>query len=197
MFEFLVTLIVIGNGIIMSLSGNVLNASQLSTVDKINDTFTIFFLVEFCIKVVGLGITTYYTDSMNWLDFIIVVFGVLDYELSNYIDKISDNMDNNHKLQLQKKFNILNIVRIFRSLRLLKILRKLKTMKKILNGVIDTLGNVLYLLALIGMFVLIYMLLGIALMNQNQNFSSLIASFFTVFDVMSVENWNSLLYVLF
>jgi hypothetical protein len=192
-----VTIIVIGNGVIMSLSGNLLTDSQSASVDKINDIFTIFFLVEYCIKVIGLGITTYYTDSMNWLDFIIVVFGMIDYELSRYIERISETLDNNHKLQLQKKFNILNIVRIFRSLRLLKILRKLKTMKKILNGVIATLGNVLYLLALIGMFVLIYMLLGIALMNQDQNFKSLLGAFYLVFTITTVENWNSYLYALF
>ena len=194
LFELLVTLIVIGNGITMSLVGNILSESQMQVVESVNATFTIFFLVEFLIKVIGLGLASYYSDSMNILDFLIVLFGMVDYELSNYISNIAIGLDNNGKVQLRKKFNILNIVKIFRSLRLLKILKKLKTMKKILNGVMETIGNVMYLLALIAMFILIYMLVGMALMSEDNNFKTLISAFFLVFDIMTVENWNNYLY---
>ena len=155
LFELLITIIVIGNGITMALQGNLLSPDKLLILESVNDTFTIFFLVEYLIKVIGLGLASYYSDSMNILDFLIVLFGMVDYELSLYITNLSMDFDNNGKVQLKKKFNILNIVKIFRCLRLLKILRKLKTMKKILNGVMDTMGNVIYLLALIAMFIII------------------------------------------
>ena len=197
LFELFVTLIVVGNGVTMSLTGDLLSESQLTILETVNNTFTIFFLIEFLIKVIGLGLISYYSDTMNILDFTIVLFGMVDYELSLYITNIAKNMDNNGKVRLKRQFNILNIVKIFRSLRLLKILRKLKTMKKILNGVMQTMENVMYLLALISMFILIYMLLGIALMNQDANFSGLLSSFYLVFDIMTVENWNNYLYQLF
>jgi hypothetical protein len=46
--------------------------------DKI---FTVFFTVELILKWLGYGIRTYFTNGWNWLDFIIVVVGILDNAL--------------------------------------------------------------------------------------------------------------------
>ena len=76
-------------------------------------------------------------------------------------------------------------------------INEFKTMKKILNGVFETISNVLYLLLLMGMFIVIYMLLGIALMSDDPNFKSLLGAFYLVFDIITVENWNLYLFNLY
>ena len=67
-------------------------------------------------------------------------------------------------------------------------------MKKILYSVSETISNVLYLLGLILILIIIFMLLGMALIREDPNFNDLMSAFYIVFNVAVVENWNNYLY---
>ena len=142
--------IVIGNSIVLSLFGNTF--PETTNLDLANDIFTYLFLVEFSMKLMGFGVSEYFSDISNYLDLIVVVSGLIDIELRNfYMDWLS-----NHPNPFAKFIRILRVIRIMR------LLRNMKAMRRILHGIYNSLLKIIYVLSLLILFILIYMILGMS-----------------------------------
>ena len=111
-----------------------------------------------------------------------------------------DGIDDNNLIQVAnfdvKKFSILKIFRIFRVFRLAKVLRKVKEMRNIINGINKSLSNILYTIGLLFLFIIIFLLLGMSLLNDIPDFKDFLYAFYIVFWALTVENWNNLVYMM-
>ena len=108
--------------------------------------FTILFTLEIIIKVIARGLIwhkhSYLRDYWNWLDFLVVVTGLIAF---------APNVGN---------FSILRTFRLFRPLRSLSALKSMRTLVNTLLSSVLQLGSIL---ALAMFFFLIFAILGISL----------------------------------
>lgn len=102
-------------------------------------------------------------------------------------------------------FRAVRIFRTFRVLRVTRLLRGLAFMSVIIKVVGKVAENIMYIALLLFLFIFIYALLGMQIyggkfMNLKDNdvrtdFDTFQHSFITCFDIMTQENWNSMLNV--
>lgn len=139
------------------------------------------------------NILVYFSDTFNYLDVLIVAFGVMDMVTTNY--DIYDNPFIKMDTVNYSYLRIFKIFRIFRVFRLLKVLRKIKAMRKIINGINNSISNIFYTIALLFLFIIIYILIGMSLLNKIKDFNDLLNTLYIVFQALSMENWSNLLYI--
>ena len=192
-FDILIILIVITNSVIMALDGNMFTPEQYSTLNVTGYVFNGIFIAEFIMKFIGLGPIVYFSDPFTYLDLLIIIFAIVDMTSSS--SSSADTIGSNKSVSSQLSF--LRVFRIFRVLRLTKILRKLKSMRLIIVSIQKSIINLLYILLILLMFILIFQLLGMSLLNGNLRFQSFMISFYTTFQILTVESWQKLLFELF
>jgi hypothetical protein len=150
-------------------------------------------MMEFFVKFVGLGPIVYFSDLFTYLDVFIIGFAILD--MATATDNSSNNTGKNVALASQLSFlRVLRVFRIFRVIRLAKVLRKIKAMNEILKGMAKSLNEVAYILLILVIFILIFQLLGMSLLNTISDYQGFMPSFYATFQTLTLENWNSQLY---
>ena len=143
-----------------------------------------------------MGPILYFSDIFNYVDLLIVVFGVV--EMATSTDSASEtNQESGKKSFDLKSLSVLRIFRIFRVLRLAKLLKNIKTMRKIISSMARSIENVMYILLLLFLSIVIFMLLGSSSLSSSPSFEDIIISFYTVFQILTMENWNELLFELY
>jgi hypothetical protein len=182
-FDIFIIIIVIINSIIMALDGNMLDPDTLQLISNANYAFNAIYILEFIIKFIGLGPMIYFSDPSTYLDLVIIGFAILDMATS------SDDSGGN---AVSSKLAFLRVFRIFRVIRLMKVLRKIKTMRLIISGISESIANVGYVTLIMIMFILIFQLLGMSLLNNVPEYSNFMSSFYATFGLVTL-NWNSLL----
>jgi hypothetical protein len=114
------------------------------TFDRINDVLFVIFLVEFLSKVIGYGFmftpVSYLKNPWNKLDFVVIVGSIINYLGGNA-----------------------GFVRLLRCLRPLRIINRNEGMRVIISAVINSLAVNLGVLALSGLGLLMFGILGVAL----------------------------------
>ena len=55
-----------------------ISTKEADTLEKLNQYTTWIFVGELIIKVIGLGIKTYVSDSLNQFDAIVVIFSIVE-----------------------------------------------------------------------------------------------------------------------
>ncbi|KAG2432071.1 hypothetical protein HXX76_008998 [Chlamydomonas incerta] len=123
-------------------------------LDRFNDisnyAFTIYFIIEMVIKLMGLGML-YFTDGMNIMD--MVVNAATTAEM---IIELIPTVDN-------KLANTLSILRVFRLLRLFRLSRQWKSLYAITSTLLASVKQTFYLTMLLLLFMFIFSLLGMQL----------------------------------
>jgi len=66
------------NTILLAMDTYPIDEGEERLIEYLNLTFTIFFLIEMCIKMLGLGFESYFRDSGNVFDVIIVILSTVD-----------------------------------------------------------------------------------------------------------------------
>jgi hypothetical protein len=183
-FDIFIITIVIINAVIMAIDGNMLDPDMLVKVATINYAFNAIYILEFIIKFIGLGPFIYMSDPTTYLDLLIIGFAILD---------MSTNSDGSSGNAVSSKLGFLRVFRIFRVIRLMKVLKKIKTMRLIMSGISESIVNVGYVVLILIMFILIFQLLGMSLLNNVDEYSNFMSSFYTTFNLVTLENWNQLL----
>jgi len=106
-------------------------------------------------------------------------------------------------------FRAIRLFRTFRVLRVTKLLRSLAYMKIIVGVVLRSIHKFFLIFILLLLFIFIYSLLGMQIFGGNlnitdnfgqtrirQNFDSFLNAFMTVFQLMTQENWQDLLFIM-
>ena len=192
-FDIIVLIVVIINSFFMALDGNLLKPE---TLDKMNISYYIFnsiFILEYIVKFIGLSPLVYYSDPFTYIDTFIIGLAITDYILPSQVE---GEEDAGEQSPLNSRLSFLRVFRIFRILRLAKILRRLKSMRLIIVSMTKAIANVSYIVMILVMFILIFELLAMSLLSKNVHYKSFTEGFYITYQVLTLENWDGLLYEL-
>ena len=192
-FDIIVLGVVIVNSFFMALDGNLLKPE---TLDRMNISYYVFnsiFILEYIVKFIGLGPLIYFADPFTYLDTFIIGLAITDYVLPSEVEGEENSGDQSY---VASKLSFLRVFRIFRILRLAKVLRRLKSMRLIIVSMTKALANVSYIVIILIMFILIFELLGMSLLSKNIHYKSFSEGFYITYQVLTLENWDGLLYEL-
>lgn len=182
------------NTIILALDG-LTPDSWSDFFNNMNLAFTVLFTVEMVVKLFGYGVKQYCKDFFNIFDAFVVSISMVEL----VINTMSGEQNATGGLRAVRIF------RIFRVLRVTRLLRSLRFMRVIIDVLKGTAEQFMYIALLMFLFVFIFTLLGTQLFGGSFTFDvydyapvrfkfdSFSAAFFTVFTVLTVENWNGVL----
>ncbi|XP_017160021.1 voltage-dependent T-type calcium channel subunit alpha-1H-like isoform X3 [Poecilia reticulata] len=153
-----------------------------------NMVFTSLFSLEMLLKMLALGLFGYIKNPYNSFDSIIVIISV--WEIVGEAE------------------GGLSVLRTFRLLRVLKLVRFLPALRRQLVVLMKTMDNVATFCMLLMLFIFIFSILGMHLFGckfglrqesgetlaDRKNFDSLLWATVTVFQVLTQEDWNAVLY---
>ncbi|XP_058236365.1 voltage-dependent T-type calcium channel subunit alpha-1H isoform X2 [Hemibagrus wyckioides] len=163
--------------------------AELTDVLEIsNIVFTSLFALEMVLKLLACGLLGYISNPYNIFDLIIVIISV--WELIGQAD------------------GGLSVLRTFRLLRVLKLVRFLPALRRQLVVLMKTMDNVATFCMLLMLFIFIFSILGMHLfgckftlrlengdtISDRKNFDSLLWAIVTVFQILTQEDWNVVLY---
>ena len=192
-FDVLMNLCVVLNTAVLAMEGLFEDEGKEEEVlGLLNFYFTIVFSVEMMLKIVGLGIRGYVREKMNVFEGVIVVISVVELSFSSGGQGSSISA-----------FRSVRILRTFRVLRVTRLLTLLSFMKIIINVISNSLSDFIYIALLLILFIFIYSLLGMQMFANELNFAdsatrmnydSFFEAFLATFQVLTVENWQQILY---
>ena len=191
-FDYFILLVVLVNSVFMALDGNIFKPEIINNLNISNYIFNSIFFLEYIVKFIGLSPLVYYSDGFTYLDTIIIAFAILDMIMPSEID----DEQLGSKKSVSSQLSFLRVFRIFRVIRLTKILRRLKSMRLIIVSMKKALVSVSYIVCILIMFILIFELLGMSLLSGNMHYQKFVEGFYTTYQILTLENWNSLLYEL-
>ncbi|XP_061626565.1 voltage-dependent T-type calcium channel subunit alpha-1H-like isoform X2 [Phyllopteryx taeniolatus] len=153
-----------------------------------NMVFTSLFSLEMLLKVLALGLFGYIKNPYNGFDSVIVIISV--WEIAGEAE------------------GGLSVLRTFRLLRVLKLVRFLPALRRQLVVLMKTMDNVATFCMLLMLFIFIFSILGMHLFGckfglrqdsgdtlpDRKNFDSLLWAIVTVFQILTQEDWNAVLY---
>ena len=191
-FDYIILSVVIINSIFMALDGNIIKPEILNNLNISNIVFNSIFFLEYVVKFIGLSPLVYYSDAFTYLDSVIIAFAILDLATPSN----TDDEQVGSKKSVSSQLSFLRVFRIFRVIRLTKILRRLKSMRLIIVSMKKALASVSYIVCILVMFILIFELLGMSLLSGNMHYQEFGEGFFTTYQILTLENWDGLLYEL-
>ncbi|XP_067830266.1 voltage-dependent T-type calcium channel subunit alpha-1I [Heptranchias perlo] len=162
---------------------------ELTNVLEIsNIVFTSMFALEMILKLTALGFFNYLRNAYNIFDGIIVIISVCE---------IVGQSDGG-----------LSVLRTFRLLRVLKLVRFMPALRRQLVVLMKTMDNVATFCMLLMLFIFIFSILGMHIFGckfslktdggdtvpDRKNFDSLLWAIVTVFQILTQEDWNVVLY---
>ncbi|KAF7650465.1 hypothetical protein LDENG_00125570 [Lucifuga dentata] len=153
-----------------------------------NIVFTSMFVLEMVFKLLAFGVFGYIRNPYNIFDSIIVIISV--WEIIGQAD------------------GGLSVLRTFRLLRVLKLVRFLPALRRQLVVLMKTMDNVATFCMLLMLFIFTFSILGMHLFGckfslrtengdtipDRKNFDSLLWAIVTVFQILTQEDWNVVLY---
>ncbi|KAM6940369.1 voltage-dependent T-type calcium channel subunit alpha-1H-like [Xenentodon cancila] len=153
-----------------------------------NMVFTSLFSLEMLLKLLALGLFGYIKNPYNSFDSIIVIISVWEIAV--------------------EAEGGLSVLRTFRLLRVLKLVRFLPALRRQLVVLMKTMDNVATFCMLLMLFIFIFSILGMHLFGckfglrhdsgdtlpDRKNFDSLLWATVTVFQILTQEDWNAVLY---
>uniref|UniRef100_A0AAZ3S6B1 Voltage-dependent T-type calcium channel subunit alpha n=1 Tax=Oncorhynchus tshawytscha TaxID=74940 RepID=A0AAZ3S6B1_ONCTS len=162
---------------------------ELTNVLEIsNIVFTSMFTLEMILKLTAFGFFAYLRNPYNIFDGIIVIISVCE---------IIGQSDGG-----------LSVLRTFRLLRVIKLVRFMPALRRQLVVLMKTMDNVATFCMLLMLFIFIFSILGMHIFGckfslktdtgdtvpDRKNFDSLLWAIVTVFQILTQEDWNMVLY---
>ncbi|XP_011298535.1 voltage-dependent T-type calcium channel subunit alpha-1H isoform X1 [Fopius arisanus] len=169
---------------------------QLTLIVEISNTvFSAVFAVEMLLKVVAEGPFGYISNGFNVFDGIVVILSVVELCQSLTAERGGSSG--------------LSVLRTFRLLRILKLVRFMPNLRRQLFVMLRTMDNVAVFFSLLVLFIFIFSILGMNLFGckfretmkgssdvecDRKNFDSLLWAIVTVFQILTQEDWNVVLF---
>uniref|UniRef100_A0A8D1VPV8 Voltage-dependent T-type calcium channel subunit alpha n=1 Tax=Sus scrofa TaxID=9823 RepID=A0A8D1VPV8_PIG len=153
-----------------------------------NVVFTSMFALEMLLKLAAFGLFDYLRNPYNIFDSVIVIISI--WEIVGQAD------------------GGLSVLRTFRLLRVLKLVRFMPALRRQLVVLMKTMDNVATFCMLLMLFIFIFSILGMHIFGckfslrtdtgdtvpDRKNFDSLLWAIVTVFQILTQEDWNVVLY---
>jgi hypothetical protein len=212
-FSNSITVCIILNTVVLAADHHPMEPDFEAMLEILNFAFTLIFVIEMFLKVPGLGIRLYLSDTFNCFDCIIVIISIVEsITIPPSFIKKSDSTAGGG----------ISALRSFRLFRIFKLAREWKAMKQLLDLIVKTaiqMGNFLLLFVI---FIYIYALLGMQFFSgrmhfdefgypvgiteggdrsqwkaaeiPRSNFDTLVWATTTIFQILTGENWNTVMY---
>jgi voltage-dependent calcium channel L type alpha-1D len=126
-------------------------------LDRVNSFFSVVFIVELILKLLGLGFRHYFQDPFNGFDCFIVTTSFADLIISN--------------IGVETNINALTALRTFRLIRLFKLARTWKQFQLLLQTMFQTLMDIASFTVLLFLFMFIYAILGMEIFAEKAKFT--------------------------
>ncbi|KAL3318747.1 hypothetical protein Ciccas_002588, partial [Cichlidogyrus casuarinus] len=161
-FEYLILLTILSNCMALGLHTPYPehDSNNINTrMEQIEVIFMVIFTIECFLKIIAFGFAmhpgAYLRNMWNFLDFIIVAFGLLQAALQSISDSY-DTKDSKDKKTLDVK-----VFRAFRVLRPLRLVSGLPSLQVVLNSIIRAMIPLLHIALLVIFVILIYAIIGL------------------------------------
>ena len=146
------------------------------------------FFVEMCLKLYALGVKPYFKSTFNAFDAVVVFLGILEMIMS-YAANITLG---------------LSVLRALKLLKLFKFTQYWESLKKLIGALMGCINSILSLMVLVALFLMIFALLGMTLFGgkfakvsvllPRANFDNFWNAYLTVFQILTGEDWNNVMY---
>jgi len=187
-FKLIITIFILLNTITLAME--YYGQPQLYTdiLAIISDIFTGVFTCEILLKLSAFGAKEFFSDWFNIFDLVVVIIA---YFTTFFVDIVN-----------------ISALRILRLFRIIRLANSFKSLKKIINALTQSVYTALMITLLLGLLIFIFALVGMQLFGGQfqqfepflgepirSNFDDLLSSFLTVFQIITGENWNSVMYL--
>ena len=210
-FEMFIMYLIIANTICLAVDHYPSDPAFTNIVDAINFLFSLVFTIEMILKLMALGLLEYLQDTTNVFDGIIVILSFVEVIAAPPVVFGGQEGESG---------GAITALRSFRLFRIFKLMSKWKSMKKLLVKVIKTVKDLANFGVLLTLFLYIYTLVGMQFFANRlrydedgypiedigsdewenpaiwprSNFDDFNHAFGTVFQVLTTENWNNVMY---
>ncbi|KAM7393228.1 hypothetical protein PAMA_008058 [Pampus argenteus] len=146
------------------------------------------FLSEMMLKMYGLGARNYFHSSFNCFDFGVIVGSIFEV----IWDMIKPGAS----------FGI-SVLRALRLLRIFKVTKYWNSLRNLVVSLLNSMKSIISLLFLLFLFIVVFALLGMQLFGgqfnfeektPTTNFDTFPAAILTVFQILTGEDWNAVMY---
>lgn len=155
-----------------------------------NLVFVILFTMEMLLKMYSLGFNNYTTSQFNRFDCFVVISSILEFILVYF--------------ELMKPLGV-SVLRSARLLRIFKVTKYWASLRNLVSSLLNSLRSIMSLLLLLFLFIVIFALLGMQvfggkfnfnpmLPKPRANFDTFIQALLTVFQILTGEDWNTVMY---
>ena len=183
-FDYVVLALVVTNTVLLGIEHHDMNEDLVVALDIANLVLAAIFLLELLVKNVAYGPRQYFSRSWNLLDATIVAIAALELIF----------LDSSAFLAL----------RTLRLLRLLRVITTWRSIRRILGVLFTTMTQVASAVFLVIVFLFVFSVLGMGLFGgefffadgtyPRHNFDSLPTATLTVFQLLTLEDWYSVMY---
>ena len=169
LFQSVITFVIIINSVLIGLETS---SYVMVHYGRIIDLIDLVILVIFCLEII-LKIFAYrfsfFKDSWNIFDFMVIAISLVPAAGS---------------------FSIFRALRIVRTLRLLKSIPKLRL---IIESLVKSLPSIGWIVVLLSIVFYVYSVIGVNLFGSlyPEYFGNLGSTFYTLFQIMTLESWSS------
>jgi len=189
LFSRIVITAIIANTAVLGWDRYPISDDEAAKLELANTVFTFLFLVEFIVKVSGLGPKGYVSEPFNVFDGIIVVSSLVELAIGGG--------------------GALRALRMLRMFKIINLSKEWDSLKSILDTMYGTLGAISNFLLLLFLIIVIFALLGMSLFGDQftidkfpeteggvprANYDDFWAAFISVYLVVIGENWNEYMY---
>ncbi|XP_073397287.1 voltage-dependent N-type calcium channel subunit alpha-1B [Dendrobates tinctorius] len=146
------------------------------------------FLTEMSMKMYGLGPRNYFHSSFNCFDFGVIVGSIFEVIWA--------------AVKPGTSFGI-SVLRALRLLRIFKVTKYWNSLRNLVVSLLNSMKSIVSLLFLLFLFIVVFALLGMQLFGgqfyfeeetRNTNFDTFPTAILTVFQILTGEDWNTVMY---
>ena len=192
-FGHFITVLILLNTLCLALESYSMkdNETFINFLEVMNQIFTWSFTAEMVFKVIGLGFRGYASDNFNIFDFVIVTLSLVEFGIESSGGEGAGGV---------------SALRAFRLMRVFKLARNWTSLQLLLNTIMESVIDVGNCSVLLAVVIFIFSLLGMQLFGGQlteekfdgeqpmAHFDSFWWSLVTVFQVLTGENWNDVVY---
>jgi hypothetical protein len=194
------TLGVLLNTIVLALDRVGIDHQMTEQLAYYNSWFTWIFIFEMSSKIIACGISKYMSDKMNYLDGGVVMLSIFEMVMAEVL-KGGEGVN-------LSAFKTLRMLRTFRVFRIARLLKALESMQTIMAVIGKSYMSFFYIAMLMFLFIIIFSLLGSEMFGgkiiqkdpddpnskPRGNFDTFTIALITVFQILTMENWQSVLF---
>ncbi|XP_065218942.1 muscle calcium channel subunit alpha-1 isoform X4 [Planococcus citri] len=155
-----------------------------------NHVFVSIFTFEMLLKMYSLGIQGYFVSLFNRFDCFVVIGSITESVLTS--TKVMPDLG-------------ISVLRCVRLLRVFKVTKYWRSLSNLVASLLNSIQSIASLLLLLFLFIVIFSLLGMQVfggkfnysgtaMKPRQNFDTFWQSLLTVFQILTGEDWNAVMY---